>query len=53
MLVEMDGFEGNEGVIVIAATNRVDVLDKALLRPAASTVKLWLVYLTSVVVNKF
>ncbi|WP_428994180.1 ATP-dependent zinc metalloprotease FtsH [Buchnera aphidicola] len=33
MLVEMDGFEGNEGIILIAATNRPDVLDSALLRP--------------------
>jgi cell division protease FtsH len=33
MLVEMDGFEANSGIIIIAATNRVDILDPALLRP--------------------
>ena len=34
LLTEMDGFEGNSGIIIIAATNRPDVLDSALMRPA-------------------
>ena len=33
ILTEMDGFEGNEGVVVLAATNRAEILDPALLRP--------------------
>ena len=33
LLVEMDGFEANEGIVIVAATNRKDVLDPALLRP--------------------
>lgn len=33
LLVEMDGFEANEGVVILAGTNRVDILDQALLRP--------------------
>ena len=53
MLVEMGGFEGNEGIIVIAATNRPDVLDPALLRRAVSTAGLWSVCRMFAVVNRF
>ena len=53
MLVEMDGFEGHEGIIVIAATNRPDVLDPALLRPGRFDRQVALVFLTSAAVNKF
>ena len=41
MLAEMDGFEATEGIVMMAATNRPDVLDPALLRPVASTARSW------------
>ena len=53
LLVEMDGFESKQGIILIAATNRPDVLDPALLRPVALTEKLWSISLTSKKESKF
>lgn len=42
LLTEMDGFEGNTGIIVIAATNRADILDSALLRPGRFDRQVWI-----------
>ena len=53
LLVEMDGFDGKEGVIVIAATNRPDVLDPALLRPGRFDRQVVVPFQIFVVVNKF
>ena len=53
LLVEMDGFSNNEGIIVIAATNRRDILDPALLRPGRFDRQIVVTILTSRDVRRF
>lgn len=53
LLTEMDGFEGNTGIIIIAATNRADVLDSALLRPGRFDRQVWWIPRISKVVSRF
>jgi cell division protease FtsH len=53
MLVEMDGFETNLGVIVVAATNRPDILDAALLRPGRFDRQVYVTCRTSAAASRF
>ena len=53
LLVEMDGFDANDGVIVMAATNRADILDKALLRPGRFDRQVYVVCPTSRAARRF